>query len=136
LTVFIQIRLYLEHIDPSVPWLVLIAAAFVGTYLLRKFAPTLWVTIAAWGPPDSTLAHVTQALPGTVASAVVAALGTGLNPWAAALGAACGLIAPLVHHLAKFLKFIPYRGALGKLVDGPTSRRLIAQVLNQELDKL
>jgi AcrR family transcriptional regulator len=123
---------WLTAINPNAPYLALTLISWAVCWALRTWAPTLWSAVAAWGPPGSPVAHLVQALPSVVASAVVAALGTGLDPWAAAKGAAAGLLAPLLHHALKVAP-VPYRGALKPTADGPTSRRIVAAALRGEV---
>lgn len=118
---FVQGREALASLNPAAPWLALTLACFLGTWVMRRWAPVPWAIIAKWGPEGSTIEHVTQAIPSVAFAAFVAALGTGLDPWMAAAGALAGLFAPLLNHAAK-----AYRRSPVPEVDGPTSRRLLA----------
>ncbi len=109
----------------AAPWLGLTLALFVAQYLLRRFAPNFWEWCAniPFGDPVDRTAAVTyarrawQALPSVVGGAVLVALFTHANVHLAAWGALAGLGAPLLHHLAKWLPWLPYMGATntGKL---------------------
>jgi hypothetical protein len=124
-TLFIRAREFLEAIDPNAPWACLVAASWLGTYAARRWAPTLWAALLKWGPEGGVLEHALQTLPGAMASAAFAALGTGGDALAAAKGAAVSLLAPIAHHVLKASPLVPYRGAMGLSVTGPESRRRI-----------
>jgi hypothetical protein len=136
LNYFVLIRRALEHWNPNAPWCALALCSWLATYAVRRWCPAIWAAVLRWGPPGGVVEQVLQALPGAAASAVLGALGAGTDPWSAAKGAVAGLCAPLLHHLLKAIPQVPYRGALGVPLDGPTSRRVIADAINQELDKL
>jgi hypothetical protein len=94
-----------------------------------------WAALLKWGKPGGLTEHVLQALPGVMASAAIAALGSGGDPLQAAKGAAVAALAPLWHHLLKALPGLPYRGAMGLSVDGPTSRRIVSGQLGELVDE-
>ncbi len=129
---FAAAKLWLEAINPAAPWLALTLASWLTCLALRKWAPTYRTAFLAWGPPNGAIEKIVGSLPIVAASAVVATIGTGGDPWGAALGAVAGLGAPLLHHIAKWLKFIPYRGSLGKETTGPESRRAIVKALTDD----
>jgi hypothetical protein len=131
----IPAREWLEAINPAAPWLALTLTSWLACIVIRKRCPTLWSALLAWGPPNGALEKILGSLPSVVASTVVAAIGTGGDPWGAALGAVMGALAPVLHHAVKASP-LPYRGDLGNLLDGPTSRRIVADALRDELDKL
>lgn len=123
---FVAIRGWLEAVNPNLPWLLLVAASWSGTYAARRWAPVQWAAVIKWGKPGGLTEHLLQALPGTIAAAALGALGAGGDPWSAAKGALAGSLAPLWHHLLK-LAPVPYKGAMGERVSGPESRRRIVE---------
>lgn len=131
---FELIRATLEQQHPALPWLVLWLGVFAACWSIRRWAPRVWVVLAQWGPPGSTIGHVTQAIPSAVVGAFIAAIGTGLDPLMAVQGALVALGAPLLHHGLKTWQAVRYRGALGERVDGPSSRRELAAVLRGPTD--
>jgi hypothetical protein len=87
---FVHIRELLEQLNPDAPYLLLTLASWAACCALRKWAPTWWTAVLAWGPPNGALERILGSIPSVVASAVVAALGTGGDPWGAAKGAVFG----------------------------------------------
>lgn len=110
------IRDALYSVHPDLPWLTLTAAIFATQWLVRRYAPTLWLRVFAWLPDDAEagLRRVVQALPSVVAGAAIPALASGGDVWSAVLGAVCGALAPISHHVLRAVPFVPYRGELGR----------------------
>ncbi len=122
-------KLWLEvNLHPAAPWLLLTLVSWLTCLVLRKWFPAAWVAVLQWGPPNGALEKVVGSLPSVVASAVVAAIGTGGDPWGAAAGAVFGAAAPILHHVLKSAP-VPYEGSLGKQLTGPESRRAIVKSL-------
>jgi hypothetical protein len=134
MNIFVESRLWLEGINPAAPFLSLTLCSWLATYAVRKYCPALWSALLRWGPPGGWLENTLQTLPSVLASAALGALGAGDDPWSAAKGAASGMLAPLIHHLVKASP-APYRGALGVPLDGPTSRRVIADAVVNAVGK-
>lgn len=113
---------YLAALSPETRWSALVVAIFLIVYLVRKFAPKLWLAFEARSPfvvadPAPVLAvlhKAFQAMPSVVLGAVIPAVLSGLDPKAAAIGALLGLVPPVQHELARWAKWIPYEGKLGK----------------------
>ena len=98
---------------PALPWLIISAATFAGAWAIRRWLPALWGVLFAWVPVDVSerTAHALQAFGVAAPGAVLGAVASGLDPVQALLGLLAGLLAPVVHHVAKAAP-IPYRGAL------------------------
>lgn len=103
-------------------WSALVFGIFLLVYLVRKFLPQLWLRFELHSPfvvadpqPVLALLHKTyQALPSVVLGAVIPAVLSGGDWKAAGIGAALGLVPPLQHELAKWIKWLPYQGKLGE----------------------
>ena len=98
---------------PALPWLCITAATFSGAWGVRRYAPGLWLVLFAWVPSDVSerTTHALQAFGVAAPGAVLAAMASGLDPVQALLGLLAGILAPVVHHVAKAAPG-PYRGAL------------------------
>lgn len=113
--------LYLSTLGPEARWSALVSAIFLIVYLVRKFAPKVWLAFEVHSPfvvadPAPVLAvlhKVFQAIPSVIMGAVIPALLSGGDWKAAGIGALVGMIPPVQHELAKWSP-IPYRGELGK----------------------
>lgn len=134
MSLFIQARQWLEGVDANAPGAVLMLVNWLLTYAMRRWAPVQFAALAKWGPEGGKLQHVLGALPGTIASAVLAALWTGADPMLVAKDTVRAALAPLWHHFVKWLPVLPYRGAMSIPIDGPTSRRVIADQLSEIVD--
>jgi len=114
MAILASIQDYLAAVYPDLPWLVLFASIWGVQWLLRRYAPAVWQLVFSWIPDDTNalLANAIQALPSVVIGAAIPALASHGDVKQAALGAVCGLFAPIWHHV---LKAAPgsYTGALG-----------------------
>jgi hypothetical protein len=97
------------------PAAILVACIWLTNYLVRRFLPTIWETIAniPFGggihrPAVELARKAWQALPSVATGALLAAISTG-NATDAVVGAILGLIAPVWHEALKALP-VPYRG--------------------------
>lgn len=112
----------LAALSPEARWTALVAAIFLIVYLVRKFAPKLWLAFEAKSPfvvadPAPVLAALHkafQAIPSVLLGIAIPALLSGGDVKAAAFGALMGLVPPVQHELARWAKWIPYEGKLGK----------------------
>lgn len=104
-------------------WVALVVAIFLIVYLVRKFAPKAWLwfetrspfVVADPAPVLVALHKAFQAIPSVVLGMVIPAGLTG-GDWKAALfGGLLGLLPPLKHELFKWIEWLPYRGALGRV---------------------
>jgi len=107
----------LNAINPELIWALLALAVFVICYLLRRFAPSVWERLVAIYPVSVdtsgavvALRKVQQSWPSALLGAVLPVLMTGGDTKLALKGALVGLLAPVIHELAKALPFLPYRG--------------------------
>jgi hypothetical protein len=111
--------IWLAAIHPSLPWLLLTVVLWLAQYLTRKtkLGAIVWEFMAGLPfPTDITptlhvLKKLWQALPGTLAGALIGAVGTGGDYAGAALGALAGISASVKHELLKLWKTVPYVGA-------------------------
>lgn len=110
----------LSAISPDLPWCLLALGLFLLVYAVRKFAPALWLAFEARSPflpadPEPVLValhKLYQALPSAFVGLVLPAVISG-GDWRKALaGALVGLLPPVMHELAKWAPFLPYRGAV------------------------
>jgi len=113
-----QARAWLTAINPELPWALLALAVFAICYAVRRWLPRVWERIVAIVPVrvDTSGALVAlrklwQSWPSALLGAVLPVLLTGGDTKLAAKGALVGLLAPLIHELAKWAPFLPYRGA-------------------------
>lgn len=103
-------------------WSALVFGIFLLVYFVRKFLPKVWLAFETLSPfvvadPEPVLRQLHkayQALPSILVGIVVPAVLTGGDWKAAGIGALLGLVPPLQHELAKWIKWLPYRGELGK----------------------
>jgi hypothetical protein len=101
---------YLSSLHPLLPPGLLVLLVWLPQYLVRRYKPLWWQQFAELGPSGATVGKVWQALPSVVAGAAVTAFSTGTgNPTDMACGALVGALAPLWHHLLKWLPG-PYQG--------------------------
>lgn len=119
-----RFRESLTAIHPMLPVLALAASLFVPQYLIRRFIPKLWETMAqlpgqllGWG---KNALKVWQALPSIIIGAGMAALSMpGSDPWQQATGALIGAAAPIFHELLKLVTGGKYRGGMPPAADPP-----------------
>lgn len=116
----------LASLDPRLPGAacgLVVLAVFSLMYWVRRRFPKIWERCADLAPflrgdVDPVLAALRkawQAVPSAVAGAVMTALLSGGNLRAAELGAVLGLLAPVLHELAKWCPWLSYRGEVGLL---------------------
>lgn len=108
------LRLYLETLWTPLPAVLLIVAIWLAQYLVRRFAPDVWESVAnlpfnGARPAASVLRKAWQALPSVISGALVAAL-TGDGSFNDTFfGAVAGALAPVLHELLKAAP-VPYVG--------------------------
>lgn len=108
--IFTSVRDFLASVDPRLPWLVLWLSTFLACWAVRRWAPGVWRVAFAWVPADAP-AMTRRALQGAVVAApaaVLAGLASGGDLVHVAVGALCGAIAPVTHHVMR-----AYSGELG-----------------------
>lgn len=135
---------------PAAVWGTFTVLVWLGQYLVRRYAPTVWRAGALLAlrdqlvlalPPELLpkllpviqLAWTTwQALPSLLAGALFSAWQSGGSFEEAWKGAAITALAPVLHHFRRALPFDPYQGELGKpprtpvrLSDRPPSIRTV-----------
>lgn len=104
-------RLWLEsNIHPVAPGAVLALIVWAALWLVRKYAPNAWESVAKLGPTDRRASVVFQALPAVLMQGAIAAYVAGGDVWEATKLAAWAFLAPLWHHLLKALPIVPYVG--------------------------
>jgi hypothetical protein len=108
-----QARAWLAAINPALPAVVLVFIIWAPQAAIRRWLPRLWEVPASWGPKAKELRRIWQALPSLAGGALVTALASKMDPWAAVTGALLGAVAPFWHHTLKAIPFIPYQGELG-----------------------
>jgi len=119
---------WLSSINPLAPALVgnalAVLAVFTTVYLLRRFAPGLWLALTKWIPDASTidvgaffafLIKLLQSLPGQVLGIALAALTSGGKQQF--IGALWGILAAALHEILAWAP-LPYKGAVGGKKDG------------------
>lgn len=113
---------WLTAISPELPWALLALGCFVAIYICRKFAPKLWLrfevlspfVVADPAPVLAALHKAFQAMPSVLIGLVLPAVISG-GDWRMALtGGLVGLLPPILHELAKWAPWLPYRGELSK----------------------
>lgn len=98
-------RMWLEaELHPTAPWALLTVGIWLAVYIVRRFWPWAWESMAAWGPDKHRASQVFQALPAVLVGVIWTTYATGGNLAEAWKGAVAGAVAPLVHH---FLKWVP-----------------------------
>jgi hypothetical protein len=113
----VHARVWLEtQVGVAAPAGALVALVFLSQYLVRRFIPGVWESMAnlpfpggAHKPAVALLRKAWQALPSAVTGAFLGALAYGDDATAAVIGAIVGLIAPVGHEAAKAMP-IPYQG--------------------------
>lgn len=113
---------YLAALSPETRWSALVVAIFLIVFAVRKLAPKLWLAFEARSPfvvadPEPVLAAMHkafQAIPSVLLGLVIPAVLTGGDWKSAAIGGLLGLVPPVQHELARWAKWIPYEGKLGK----------------------
>lgn len=108
----------LAAIHPDLPWALGPLVTFGVVYAVRRWRPLWWLAAFAWLPSGGSkvaelLVHATQAFASALPFTVLAAVAGGGDPVAAVRGLGCGLAAPVLHHALKWIRAVPYRGALG-----------------------
>lgn len=91
--------------------LIVVVASWALPYALRKYTPSWWIQLEAWGPKGSKLSRVFLSLPSVLFGALVSALLEQSDPWQAVRLALWSVAAPFLHHAAKASP-LPYRGAV------------------------
>jgi hypothetical protein len=111
------LRVYLETFHPALPAGLLVAAIWLANYLVRRFIPHVWETIAnlpfpngAHKPVLELARKVWQALPSIATGALLTSLTGNGGITEAVFGAVLGALAPVWHELLKALPVVPYRG--------------------------
>lgn len=108
------LRLYLESIHPALPAAILVAVIWLAQYLVRRFAPLAWETMAnlpfnGARPAATLLRKVWQALPSIATGAFLTSLTGDGSITDAVFGAVAGALAPVLHELLKAAP-VPYVG--------------------------
>lgn len=127
-----SIEVWLADVHPALPWILMVFVLWASQYLVRRYLPNVWEACANVGPfggidlgPTMRLARKAwQASPSVILGAIIAAIATKMDVKMAALGAAAGCCAPVLHEFMKAAPWFPYRGETrtGKL---PLSSLLI-----------
>src|SRR6185436_12671661 len=101
---------------PWLPPILLVLGLCASQALVRKYRPAAWRAVFGWMSPDwpDLARRAIQSVPSAVGGAVITAACTGGDMKLAAAGALVGVFAPPLHHLLKWLPFVPYDGALGR----------------------
>lgn len=114
-SLILELRTYLESFHPALPAGILVAGIWLQNYLVRRFVPNLWESIAnlpfrngAHRPAVELARKAWQALPSVATGAFLAAMSSG-ETTDAVVGAVLGLLAPVWHEALKALP-IPYQG--------------------------
>ncbi len=122
-TFLLPVRAWLDHAGGAgTAFGTLCVFLFLAMLGLRKWAPTakIWERVASVIPAidfDVTpglmlLNKIWQSAFPTIVAAVIGALASGGNPWVAAVAAIAGPVTVFGHEFAKWLPFLPYRGAV------------------------
>ena len=113
----------LEAFHPAAPGAILVALVWLSQYLVRRFAPNAWETMAdlpfnGARPAATMLRKVWQALPSIATGAFLTALTGDGSITDAVLGAVLGALAPVWHEVLKALP-VPYVGGKPPAADPP-----------------
>lgn len=101
-------RAFLASVDPAAPAAALVLVVFLAIYLLRRFAPRVWLAIENklpfvdtldYRPIATVVSKFMQALPGALLGAAVASLSSGASVKTALLGVLAGFGASAVHEV-------------------------------------
>lgn len=109
-------KAWLDGIHQGLFPTLIVVKLWSGQWLVRKFAPGFWESIANILPLgrgmsalDTGMRKAWQAIPSLVGGALVMGMATG-SVMEAVVGALIGALAPVTHETLKALP-VPYRGA-------------------------
>lgn len=104
------------------PYALLTFIAYGAIYSWRKLHPRSWLWLesrlpwaAEFSKGEEIAKNIALSLPSILITGLLAALATGANPVATAIGLLAGAASPLLHHVRKALPFDPYRGAVAEV---------------------
>lgn len=107
------VRSALASVHPLAPAAVLSLCSGALVYAVRRWLPQLWLSLERIVPEGAPkpIANTLLSLPTVAFGAAAGALASGGDPSFAALGALSSALAPVGHHLLRWLP-VPYQGAV------------------------